>query len=61
VNSSNHWTDRVAKAAMTLLLTAVAAFVGWHLMRQLLPALLVIAGLVFTYRLAIGRRNGGGW
>jgi NhaP-type Na+/H+ or K+/H+ antiporter len=58
-NEPSSWLNTITKATWTILFTAIGAFVAWQLFRRLLPALLVIAGLLFVYRMAIGawRRN----
>jgi hypothetical protein len=56
------WMGMVTKAAWTLLLVAAIAFVVWQFfLRPLLPALLVIVGLVFVIRLAVGWFHRDGW
>lgn len=54
MNTNPNWTAAVTKAAWTLLLVAVVAFVAWQLLRQLLVPLVVLVALVFILRLAVG-------
>jgi hypothetical protein len=44
------WTNTVSKAAWTLLLVAVAAFVAWQLLQHFIVALVVVAALLGIYR-----------
>ena len=50
------WTNTVSKAAWTLLLVAVAAFVAWQLLQQFVAALVVIVALLGIYRWILGGR-----
>lgn len=60
-NAPANWTNSVSKAAGTLLLAAIAAFVAWQLLRPLLPVLAVVVALVAIYRFAVGGSRRGGW
>ena len=46
------------RAALMLLVTAVALHIAWRLLEGLLPALLVISCLLLVLRLAVGRFRG---
>jgi len=49
-NLPSSWTGSVTKAAGTLLLVAMVAYVSWRLFQPLLPMLLVLVGLLTIYR-----------
>ena len=53
-----NFTDQLWRAALTLLVTAGAVYVAWHLLVPVLPALLVFAALLLVLRLAIGGFGG---
>lgn len=55
------WTGALTKAAWTLLLTAVAVFIAWQLLKALLVPLIVVLALVGVMKLAVGVRNRDGW
>jgi hypothetical protein len=55
------WIDKLSKASLTLLLAAVGLSIAWQLLQRLLPALIVLAGLVFVYKLALGWFRRDGW
>jgi 4-hydroxybenzoate polyprenyltransferase len=61
MNTPQDWMSVVSKAAITLLLAAVAAFVAWQLLKVVLPALLVILVIVVVYRIGIGGHRRSGW
>lgn len=47
---------RIHQAALTILLVAVVVFIGWQLMRPVLPILIVLAVLILLYRLLLHPR-----
>ncbi len=55
------WMNSVRQAARTLLFVAVAAFVAWQLLRQLLVPLVVIVMLFAIIRVAVGWSRRDGW
>lgn len=60
--SPEHLTDKLWRATVTALATAIGLFVAGQLVRPLLPALAVLVGLLFVCRLALGAVRGRrGW
>jgi hypothetical protein len=55
VNEPNDWLSNISRATWTLLLAALALFIAWQAIRQVLPALLIVGALLAIYKLAIGR------
>jgi hypothetical protein len=55
------WTNAMSKAAWTLLLVAVAVFIAWQLLKQLVVPLLVLVGLFAIYRIVFGGTRRNGW
>lgn len=55
------WTATLGKAAWSLLLAAVAVFIAWQLLKQLVVPLIVIVALVGVFRLALGMYRRDGW
>jgi len=55
MSEPGNWLTNISRATWTLLLAAVAVFVAWQLVRQLLPALVVVAVLLGIYKFVIGR------
>ena len=49
--SPEHVMSLVVRAAVTLLLTASAAYVGWWMLRQLIAPALIVLLLIGVYRL----------
>jgi hypothetical protein len=56
--SPDRWSDQLWRAVLTLLATAIGAFVAWKLLAQLFPGLLVAAVLLLVLRLAVGGIRG---
>jgi hypothetical protein len=54
VNAPQSWTNGLTKAAWTLVVAAVLAFVAWELLKRVLGALLIILALIVIYRIALG-------
>jgi hypothetical protein len=50
-----NWTSPVVKAAWTLLLVAIVAFIAWHFLQALLPALVVLLAVLGVYRMLLRR------
>ena len=55
MSEPGQWLNQISRATWTLLLAALALFIGWQVMRQVLPALIVVAALLAIYRFVIGR------
>jgi len=54
MNTPQSWTSGLVRAAWTLVLAAVLAFVAWELLKRVLGVLVVGLVLVGVYRLALG-------
>ena len=48
------WTNALSKAAWTLLLAVIVAFVAWQLLKQLVVPLVILLALVGITRVALG-------
>lgn len=57
--SPSSWTSTLTKAAWTLLLASVVAFIAWQLLRQLLAPLIIVLVLVGVFRLMVAEYRGG--
>ena len=56
-----NWTNIVTKAAFTLLLVAVVAYVVQLLLLPLAGAIVILLALIGIYRLALGWFRRDGW
>ncbi len=54
MNPSSEWSGLVSKAVVTVLVTAVAVYAAWWLLRQVVAPLLIVLMLVGLYRLVLG-------
>jgi hypothetical protein len=61
VSEPSGWSSQVSKAAWTLLLVAVSAFIVWRVLRPLVPVLLIAVGVLFVYRFACRGFRRDGW
>ena len=61
MNEPTSWTSALSKATWTIIFAAIGVFIAAHLLHQVLPMVLVLAGLVFVYRIALGVWQRRGW
>ena len=59
--SPQSWSTSISKAAWTLLLAAIAVFIAWQLLEQLVVPLVVIVALITIFRIALGNFRREGW
>ncbi len=60
MNEPGQWLNQISRATWTLLVAAFAVYAAWQLFRRLLPALLVIGGLLMIYRAVLADHRHGG-
>lgn len=61
MNEPQSWLSTLSRATWTLLLAAVAVFVGWQVFSRVLPMLLMVGALLVIYRTALAGRRRDGW
>lgn len=55
MNEPESWLSNISRATWTLLLAALAVFIAWQAIKQVLPALLIVGALLMIYRFVIRR------
>lgn len=53
--------EQIWRAALTLLLAAIATYVAWTLLQSVIGPLIIIVALVVILRLAVGWRSRNDW
>ena len=61
MSEPSQWLTRISQATWTLLLAGLAVYVAGQIFKHLLPALLIIGGLLAIYRLLVRGWQRGGW
>ena len=61
MNEPGQWLSNLSRATWTLLLAALALFIGWQAIKQVLPLLLIVGVLLAIYKTVLAGRRHGGW